>query len=218
MLSASKPAAPSANNGTAPASPAPAPPSSSSSSSPPAPAPAKASSATTGGSSAAGCSTPLQWLQNSGNHKKFLQLIDATPAAARLADILDSPDVALTLLAPTDDAIADSLSKQGLSFSDLVVSEERGCFFSGVFFVYFRHSLHKERRERERRESEREKKNSLTRPRPLFSFFKKPKNAPPPLEQANPALSLMVLQFHMLPNPIPTDQFVNGYSFNTVNS
>ena len=26
----------------------------------------------------------------------------------------------------------------------------------------------------------------------------------------------MVLQFHMLPNPIPTDQFVNGYSFNTV--
>ena len=41
---------------------------------------------------------------------------------------------------------------------------------------------------------------------------------PPPPEQANPALSLMVLQFHMLPNPIPTDQFVNGYSFNTVNS
>ena len=32
------------------------------------------------------------------------------------------------------------------------------------------------------------------------------------------ALSLLVLQFHMLPNPIPTDQFVNGYSFNTVNS
>ena len=160
MLSASKPAAPSANNGTAPASPAPAPASSSSSSSsPPAPAPAKASSATTGGSSAAGCSTPLQWLQNSGNHKKFLQLIDATPAAARLAEILDSPDVALTLLAPTDDAIADSLSKQGLSFSDLVVREERGCFFSGSFFVWFRHSLHeKSEREREGRESEREKK------------------------------------------------------------
>ena len=43
------------------------------------------------------------------------------------------------MLAPTDDAIADSLGKQGLSFSDLV---------------------------------------------------------------ANPTLSLMVLQFHLLPNPI----------------
>ena len=172
MLSASKPAAPSANNGTAPASPAPAP-ASSSPSPPPAPAPAKASSATTGGSSAAGCSTPLQWLQNSGNHKKFLQLIDATPAAARLAEILDSPDVALTLLAPTDDAIADSLSKQGLSFSDLVVREERGCFFSGSFFVWFRHSLHeKSEREREGRERERKKTHS----RDLDLFFPSSKN------------------------------------------
>ena len=49
-------------------------------------------------------------------------MIDATPAAARLADILDSPDVALTLLAPTDEALTGSLEKQGLSFSDLVVS------------------------------------------------------------------------------------------------
>ena len=181
MLSASKPAAPSANNGTAPASPAPAPASSpsSSSSSPPAPAPAKASSATTGGSSAAGCSTPLQGLQNRGNHKKFLQLIDATPAAARLADILDSPDVALTLLAPTDDAIADSLSKQGLSFSDLVVREERGCFFSGSFFVWFRHSLH-EKSEREKGESEREKKLTHETSTSFFPLQKTKKCAPPP--------------------------------------
>lgn len=88
--------------------------------------------------------------------------------------------------------------------------------FLGKFFCLVSALPAREERERERRERAREKKNSLTRPRPLFSFFKKPKNDPP--EQANPALSLMVLQFHMLPNPIPTDQFVNGYSFNTVNS
>jgi hypothetical protein len=91
-------------------------------------------------SSAAGCITPLAFIQNDARFKKLTQLIDATPPAARLADILDSPDVAITMLAPTDDAIADSLGKQGLSFSDLV---------------------------------------------------------------ANPTLSLMVLQFHLLPNPIP---------------
>ena len=130
MLSTSKASAPSAKNGdmknaTHSSSPAPAPApsssSSSSSSSSPSP-PAAPAKSNTGGSSAAGCSTPLQWLQNSGNYKKFLQLIDATPAAARLADILDSPDVALTLLAPTDEALTGSLEKQGLSFSDLVVS------------------------------------------------------------------------------------------------
>lgn len=91
-------------------------------------------------SSAAGCVTPLGFIQNDARFKKLQQLIDATPPAARLSDILDSPDVAITVLAPTDDAITDSLGKQGLSFADLV---------------------------------------------------------------ANPTLSLMVLQFHLLPNPIP---------------
>lgn len=126
MLSTSKASAPAAKNGdmknstsSSSSSPAPTPASSLSSS---APSPPAAPKSNAGGSSAAGCSTPLQWLQNSGNYKKFLQLIDATPASARLADILDSPDVALTLLAPTDEALSDSLAKQGLSFSDLVVS------------------------------------------------------------------------------------------------
>ena len=109
--------------------------------------------APTAGSKAGGCQTPLAFLQNSGSYKKLVQMVDATPPAAKLADILDSPDVAITVLAPTDDAITESLSKQGLDFSDLV---------------------------------------------------------------ANPALTLMVLQYHLLPNPIPSDQFLNGYSFNTL--
>ena len=191
----------SAGNATATAAaPAPAP---SSPSAPSPPAPAKSN---TGGSSAAGCSTPLQWLQNSGSYKKFLQLIDATPAAARLADILDSPDVALTLLAPTDDAITDSLTKQGLSFSDLVVRRGEGfafCFDEKRWIFW------------ERNKSSSALTSLLSSSLffhlslLLFSLFFS-------FSQANPALSLMVLQFHMLPNPIPTDQLVNGYSFNTV--
>ena len=119
-----------------------------------APADAPAAPATaTAGSKAGGCQTPLAFLQNSGDFKKLVQMVDATPAAAKLADILDSPDVAITVLAPTDAAITDSLSRQGLDFADLV---------------------------------------------------------------ANPALTLMVLQYHLLPNPIPSDQFLNGYSFNTL--
>ena len=158
MLSTSKASAPAAKNGdmknSTSSSPAPAPSSSSSSPSPPAAAP----KSNTGGSSAAGCSTPLQWLQNSGNYKKFLQLIDATPASARLADILDSPDVALTLLAPTDDAISDSLSKQGLSFSDLVVRREDD--FSIFFAKFFW-----------RKKNKGKKKNSLTSTLFFFFFF-----------------------------------------------
>lgn len=137
MLSTSKASAPDAKNSDSlknatAAAPAAAP----AASAPAAAAPAKQAAP----SSAAGCVTPLAFIQNDARFKKLTQLIDATPPAARLADILDSPDVAITMLAPTDDAIADSLGKQGLSFSDLV---------------------------------------------------------------ANPTLSLMVLQFHLLPNPIP---------------
>ena len=131
MLSTSKASEPAAKNSdlknstASGSSPAPPPSSSNSSSSSPSSSPAPAApKSSAGGSSASGCSTPLQWLQNSGNYKKLLQLIDATPASARLADILDSPDVALTFLAPTDDAITTSLAKQGLSYSDLVVREE----------------------------------------------------------------------------------------------
>jgi len=118
-----------------------------------APADADAAAAPTAGSKAGGCQTPLAFLQGSGSYKKLVQMVDATPPAAKLADILDSPDVAITVLAPTDDAITDSLAAQGLDFADLV---------------------------------------------------------------ANPALTLMVLQYHLLPNPIPSDQFLNGYSFNTL--
>ena len=143
MLSTSKASAPDAKNKDFKEAAAAAP-----SSASPAPAAKQATP-----SSATGCTTPLAYVQNDARFKKLAQLIDATPPAARLADILDSPDVAVTLLAPTDDAVADSLGKQGLSFSDLV---------------------------------------------------------------ANPTLALMVLQFHLLPNPIPLDQFINGYSFNTL--
>ena len=89
--------------------------------------------------------------------------------------------------------------------------------FLGKFFCLVSALPAREEREREGRESEREKKLTHETSTSFFPLQKTKKCAPPP-EQANPALSLMVLQFHMLPNPIPTDQFVNGYSFNTVNS
>ena len=141
MLATSKASAPDAKNSdslknaTAPA------PAASTAAAPAPPAPPKQAVP----SSAAGCVTPLAFFQNDARFKKLQQLIEATPPAARLSDILDSPDVAITVLAPTDDAVTDSLGKQGLSFSDLV---------------------------------------------------------------ANPTLSLMVLQFHLLPNPIPVSVLV----------
>ena len=142
MLATSKASAPDAKNSDSLKNATAAAPAASTAAAPAPPAPKHAVP-----SSAAGCVTPLAFIQNDARFKKLQQLIEATPPAARLADILDSPDVAITVLAPTDDAVTDSLGKQGLSFSDLV---------------------------------------------------------------ANPTLSLMVLQFHLLPNPIPVSGGVGG--------
>eukprot|EP00884_Botryococcus_braunii_P013130 jgi/Botrbrau1/21818/Bobra.0190s0035.1 len=70
--------------------------------------------------SADGCQTALSFLESNPDFSMLLKMVNATPAKAHLHDILSSPDVSITLLAPIDWGVNRTLNANGLSFEELL--------------------------------------------------------------------------------------------------
>lgn len=59
-------------------------------------------------------------MESNPDFSMLLKLVNATPPKAHLHDILSSPDVSITLLAPIDWGVNRTLNANGLSFEELV--------------------------------------------------------------------------------------------------